>query len=304
VSSLQLAFARIGLDWNDAVFTSAHNRSLSEVVGWAKRMPKVGILTDQKNTPSVIAKTLLDCGIADCRAVVAENLGMENEEIIDTHLEQLPLVDSGPLNVLMLLRDNDWRPWPAFSPRSIDSYVHLRGLITKRDVRTLVLARLALRETDIVWDIGAGSGAVSIEMAELAWRGRVYAIEKERENVECMEKNVAKFGTLNVSIIHGTAPDALTKLERPSAVFIGGTGGAVVSILQYIDNSTAPSCKLVACLSTLENLVKFMNILKELGWIVDVTQTGISHSRQIAGMTRFSPLNPVFILSAQKQGNV
>jgi precorrin-6Y C5,15-methyltransferase (decarboxylating) len=299
VSSLQLAFARIGVDWNEAVLTSAHSRPLAEVVGWARRTHKLGILTDREHTPPAIARTLLDAGVGDCRAVVAENLGLPDERITDTRLEQLTDAESGPLNVLLLIRDADWQPQPAFAPRPEGAYAHRRGLITKREVRAISLARLALRETDTVWDIGAGSGAVSVEMAQLAWRGQVFAVERDAENVACIRQNVARFGALNVSVIEGSAPAALAGLPRPSAVFVGGTGGAMEPILRHIDGAAQSSCRVVANLATLENLVGMLQATRALGWRTEVMQASIAHGSDIAGLTRLAPLNPVFILSGQ-----
>ena len=89
-SSLQWAFARAAIPWSDAVFTSAHARPLSEVIGWAKRVPKLGILTDPKQTPALIAQALLDAQVEDCRAIVAENLGLPGERVTDTRLSALP----------------------------------------------------------------------------------------------------------------------------------------------------------------------------------------------------------------------
>lgn len=299
VTSLQMAFARIGVDWNRSVLTSAHSRPLSEVAGWARRTRKLGLLTDGQDAPSTIARTLLDAGIADCRAVVAENLSLPEERIIDTRLARLPGAKFDPLNVLLLIQDEDWRPRPAFAPRPEKAYAHRRGLITKRDVRALSLARLALRENDVVWDVGAGSGAVSVETAELAWRGQVYAVERDAENVACIRQNVARFGALNVSVIEGTAPLALAGLPQPTAVFIGGTGGDMQSILRHIDGVAQSGCRVVANLATLENLVETLQVSRELGWRTEVAQASIAHGTEIAGLTRLAPLNPVFILSGQ-----
>ena len=134
----------------------------------------------------------------------------------------------------MLIRDAGWQPRPAFAPRPDEAYAHRAGLITKADVRALSLARLALRETDCVWDIGAGSGALSVEMAELAWRGRVFAVESDPENLGFIEENIRRFGALNVTVVAGRAPGALTDLPEPSAVFIGGTGGEMEGILAHV----------------------------------------------------------------------
>ena len=296
VSSLQLAFARAGVTWSDAIFTSAHARPLAEVVGWARRAPKLGILTDEEQTPAMIARTLLAAGIADCRAIVAENLGLPDESLTDTRLSALPGLEFAPLNVLLLIRDPDWRPQPAFAPRPDKAYAHRRGLITKADVRALSLARLALSETDTAWDIGAGSGAVSIEMAELAWRGQVFAVEHDEENLGYIRENVARFGALNVVVVEGRAPAALEGLPQPAAVFIGGTGGELKAILRHIASVAPPGCRVVLNLATLENLHDALAVMRALDCSPQVAQVSVARGKVIAGRTRLAPLNPVFIL--------
>jgi precorrin-6Y C5,15-methyltransferase (decarboxylating) len=170
-------------------------------------------------------------------------------------------------------------------------------LITKADVRALSLARLALRETDIAWDIGAGSGAVSIEMAELAWRGRVYAIERDSENLGFLQSNVAHYGALNVEVISGAAPEVLAGLSAPNAVFIGGTGGALPKIISHVACAALPGCRVVTNLATLEHLYETLIMMRELGMHPDLTQVNLVHAEPIAQLTRLAPLNPVFIVS-------
>lgn len=297
VSSLQLAFARCGLVWQDAVLTSVHGRSPAELLGWAKRFPKIGVLTDHKNTPSVIAEKLLAAELSDCRTIVVENVGLPEERIVETRLVALPGQTFAPLNVLLLVQDAAWRPAPLFWPRPEAAYRHRRGLITKQDVRALSLARLALRETDVVWDVGAGSGAVSVEIAELAWRGQVFAVEHDEENLEFIRQNVTRFGALNVEVVAGRAPTVLHNLPAPDAVFIGGTGGAMREILTLIDGVKRPFCRVVINVATLENLSLAVETMRELGWQVAVTQAALSQSRPIGKMTRLEPLNPVFIMT-------
>jgi precorrin-6Y C5,15-methyltransferase (decarboxylating) len=298
ISSLQVAFARAGVTWSDAVLTSAHARPLAELVGWAKRARKLGILTDQHNAPGLIAQTLLDAGLPDCRAIVAENLGMPDERLTDTRLNALVEMTFGPLNVLLLLQDEGWRPAAALAPRPDDAYVHRRGLITKRDVRALILARLALRETDVVWDIGAGSGAVSVEVAELAWRGQIFAVERDTENLGYIRQNAARYGALNVAVVAGHAPDRLKDLPAPDAVFVGGTGGALEAIFRHVAGAARQGCRVAASFATLENLNRALVCTRELGWETAISQVNIANGTDIAGQTRLSPLNPVFIVSA------
>lgn len=296
VNSLQTAFARIGVPWNDAVLVSVHAHPLDQIVGWTRRVPKLGMLTDQRNTPAVIASTLLRAGLADCRVVVAENLGTSGECITDTKLSALPDMVFAPLNVLLILQGKGWRPEAVWRTREDEAYHHRRGLITKRELRTLSIARMNIRPTDVVWDIGAGSGAVSIEAAELAWQGKVYAIEKNAENLGYIEANRQKFGAINLEIIPGEAPDALYGLPAPQAVFIGGSGGKLDEILQCIDAEAPVGCRIVCNFVTLENLIAGLNLMKALHWQPGFRQINISYSKTIASLTRLEPLNPVFIL--------
>jgi len=299
-TSLQWAFARAAIPWSDAVFTSAHARPLAEAVGWAKRAPKLGILTDPKQTPAAIARVLLDAGIEDCRAIVAENLGRADERLVETRLADLPQMEFAPLNVLLLLREAEWRPRPVFAPQPDEVYAHRRGLLTKADVRALSLARLALRETDVVWDIGAGSGAMSVEMAELAWRGQVFAVEYDAENIGYIRENSRRFGALNIEVVEGRAPTALIGLPPPDAVFIGGTGGEMRAVLEHLREAAPPACRMVVNLATLENLHEALAVMRSFGWGPQVAQVNLAYGSDIGGLTRLAPLNPVFVVWCEK----
>lgn len=304
VSSVQLAFARIGLPWDDAAIVSAHGRSLAATIGWARRAAKIAILTDERNTPGAIAATLVARGIADCRAVVAERLEMPGERITDARLADLPGRTFTSPNILLLLREADWQPEPTGVPRPDADYLHRRGLITKRDVRALSLIRLALAPTDIVWDIGAGSGAMSIEMAEQAWRGRVYAVEHDLECLGFVRANCDRYGADNVTVIEGSAPAALAGLPAPNAVFIGGTGGMLLEILHHVAGRARPGCRVVLNLATLEHLVQAQTALRDLGWTPAIAQVNLAHAEPIASLTRLAPANPVFIVSATRPAAV
>ncbi|MCA2001690.1 MAG: precorrin-6y C5,15-methyltransferase (decarboxylating) subunit CbiE [Chloroflexi bacterium] len=295
VSVLQAAFARAKVAWRDAHFTSAHARPLAEVVGLAKRFPKLGVLTDPRNTPALIAEKLLAAGIPDCRAVVFENLGEADEAMSDSSLSALIGKSFADLNVLLLLQPDGWQPAP-FLIRPDSAYAHRNELITKADIRALCLSRLALRETDVIWDIGAGSGSVSVEMAEQAWRGRVFAVERDSENLAHIRENIARFGILNVEVVSGEAPAALAGLPAPNAVFIGGSGGQLEAILETV--SQFAGCRVVATFAVLENMLAAFQWMKNAGWTPSLTQAQLSSGSSIAEGTRLLPSNPVFILSA------
>ena len=227
---------------------------------------------------------------------MCENLGTSEERISESRLGDLPGRQFGALNVLLLIHDRGWKPKPAIPTRPDAAYAHMKGMITKADTRLMGIGRLELCETDVIWDIGAGSGAVSIEMAEIAWRGQVYAVEKDARNQECLRTNLDRYGVLNVEIVKGVAPEALVDLPAPDAVFIGGNGGRLEGILTEVEKSALPGCRVVAHFTLLENLVQASRWMNAHGWQPALTEVQFSHGKQIANGTHLEPENPVFIL--------
>jgi len=185
VSAMQLAFARIGESWDDATFVSVHARPIEDIIAKVWNGDKIGIFTDGEHTPAAIARVLLDSGINGYRAYVCENLGEKTERIIKTSLKGLCKREFSPLNTLILLRDKS-KPAGLISPRTLgipDKEFYKRrpkeGLITKQEIRAISLAKMQIAENNIVWDIGAGSGSVSIEADHLMPNGRVFAVERK-----------------------------------------------------------------------------------------------------------------------------
>jgi precorrin-6Y C5,15-methyltransferase (decarboxylating) len=181
-----------------------------------------------------------------------------------------------------------------------DGYAHERGQITKADVRVLSLVRLAPRPGDIVWDIGAGSGSVSIEAAGLcAPSGTVFAIERRAGQQACIRANIRRHGVPNVEMIAGEAPDALAGLPDPDAVFVGGSGGRLDSILETCLARLRPGGRLVLNMATLEGVNAASTFLNGHRQPFDLIQVSIARGTSIGDGTRLAPLNPVFIIWAR-----
>lgn len=176
-----------------------------------------------------------------------------------------------------------------------------RGLITKMEVRVVSLAKLALRPGDIVWDIGTGSGSVAIEAARLVGpEGRVYAIEKNAEDVGIARQNLERFGTRNVTLVHGRAPEGLSGWPDPDAVFLGGTAGAMADLVRMAVGRLRPGGRLVANTVTLENLHEAATALRECGWEPEMVLMQVSRAQPILHLTRFVALDPVYVVSSVK----
>jgi precorrin-6Y C5,15-methyltransferase (decarboxylating) len=307
VSAMQLAFARIRESWEDAVFVSVHSRPIEDIIETVRLNHKVGIFTDDEHTPAAIARVLLEHGVDGYRAYVCQNLGRKDEKVIETDLPGLCQTKSSSLNTLILLRVHPDKPATALCPwlGIPDEEFHQRkpkgGLITKQEVRAVSLAKMRLADESVLWDIGAGSGAVSIEASFLVRKGRIYAIEKNDTDVAIIKKNLQKFQAPNIEVVHTFAPDNLGKLPDPTTVFIGGSGGRMEEILDFVSHRLKPGGRIVINVVALENLSAAVDALKARGFVPDVTLVNIARSTSVIELTRFEALNPVFVVMASKK---
>ena len=176
----------------------------------------------------------------------------------------------------------------------------LRGQITKREVRAVSLYLLGIKRDSIVWDIGAGTGSVSIEASLIAHNGAVYAVERDPESIELLCRNTDALGGPNLYVVHDEAPSALKELPAPDSVFVGGSGGSLAGILDASADRLRPGGKIVANLATLERTNDTYRQLREKGLIVELTAVSASRGREMPdGAIRLEALNPVFVVSAQ-----
>lgn len=304
-SSMQLGFARAGLEWREARFISVHGRPLVGVVARLRAASRALIFTDQENNPARVARHLLEYGQREWQAWVCENLGGADERVRQLSLEALAeLTDIRPLNLLILARNEGTFRAPSVVPflheDAFAKRVPKKGLITKLEVRLLSLAKLGLTAESVVWDIGAGSGSVAIEAGLLAPEGRVYAIEVDPEGVSICEENVRAHGADNVTVIAGRAPEALAELPTPDAVFVGGSKGSLVPIIDAALERLAPGGRLVINAVTLENAAEAYQALRGRGLVPDVTLLQVSRAEPLAHYLRYEALNPIQIFAVQK----
>lgn len=299
-SSIQLAFSKMQESWQDAYIVSLHGRSIK---GFAQKIDgrkKIAVLTDETNSPQAIAAYLKQFNMTEYDAFVAENLEGENERCRFLSLDEMEQTSFSSLNVVILKQRSAVEraslgiPDDAFLQRKPD-----KGLITKREIRTLCLQELKLKENSIVWDIGTCTGSVAIEAAKIAREGAVYAIEKNEGDLENCLENQLKHRTDFFAVL-GKAPDRLEEFPDPHAIFIGGNGGNMERLLQTCISRLQPNGRLVMNIATIENLAEAMSHLKTLGCEVSILQAQLSKSKPILHLTRFEPLNPIYIVTAQK----
>ncbi len=304
-SSMQWAFARAGLKWDDAAFISLHGRSREGFLTRIRTCGKVGVLTDPENSPARLAALMLERGESGWQAWVCENLAGPDERVRMFSVEELSsCTNIGPLNVLILARtDRSWKAPPAIPFLHEDEFAKRmpkKGLITKREVRLLSLAAMRIRPDSVVWDIGAGSGSISIEAAMLAPLGRVYAVEVDPEGVEICHENLRAHAIDNVRVIAGRAPEALSDLETPDVVFVGGSKGSMDDIVDVALERLRPGGRLVVNAITLENSGEVYSALRKHEIVPEVTLLQISRAVPLARYLRFEALSPIQIFTAEK----
>jgi precorrin-6Y C5,15-methyltransferase (decarboxylating) len=310
VSTMQLAFARVKESWEDAFLTNLAGRPLEAVIDRIRTAEKVGLFSSDEHPPGKVARALLDRGIDYFRGYVCENLGSPDERVTQGSLDELAALEFDPLNVLILVREPN-RPDRArgggryrLFGNPDDAFAQSlpkRGLITQAEVRSIALAQLDVRPTSVVWDIGAGSGSVAIEAAQLAHQGVVYAIEPEPGDLALIAANAETFAVPNVRPVPGRAPEALAGLPEPDAIFVGGTGRQVAPVLSAAFARLAPGGRIAVNVATVDGLADAFQTLKGLAGEVQLWNVSISRGIEQLDRVRFQAVNPTFLLAATKR---
>ena len=306
VSSIQLAFNRLSIPWQSATIISVHGRQPDQLEQALKQgKSPLAILTDFVHTPQEIARLVRDLRPpVQYRMTVCSQLGAAQEKIQSVSIAEA--IDSSFLspNVVVLEAEplSLEQPQPIFGIADGDfhTFPDQPGLITKQEVRALSISLLRLRSHITVWDVGAGTGSMSIEIARLVPDARIYAVEKTAAGLTLIDKNCRRFGTTQVSPVRGVAPAALGSLPDPDRIVIGGGGKAMAEILEVCCDRIRPDGVIVANFATLETCMLAKQQLQNQGWIVQLLQVNIARSATLATATRFVPLNPVILLQASR----
>lgn len=322
VSTVQWACARLGLAWQDAKICSVHSRDAGEwsigatpehglyaLMQSAHRYELMVVFTGPDNTPARIARALTVEGLGDTfqMSVASRIFQKENDELAEEIIGPLPVAQCVALlcadpNIVILQRCIPRKDEvlfgledAAFLQRKPD-----KGLITKREVRAVSLARMQLHNTSIVWDIGAGSGAVGLEAARLCRGGHVYAIEKNIDDAAIASRNRQRMDVANYTLINDKAPAGMDNWPDPDAIFIGGSGGELDELIKIGLQRLKPDGWLIMNFVTFENLNVALSVLVDMDAAWDVTQLQASRSQPILHMHRLQAENPVWIVSAQR----
>ncbi len=292
VSSMQLAFARVKESWEDATLINLAGRPIEAVIDRIRTAEKIGLFSSDECPPPKLARELLDRGIDYFRAYVCENLGSPDERV--TQAELAGPHGDGIQSAQRLDLDSQAEPAGPREPagrrrlfgnpdEAFAQTLPKRGLITHAEVRAIALAQLDIRATSVVWDIGAGSGSVAIEAAQLAHQGMVYAVEPEPADIALIQANAEEFGVPNVKAVLGRAPEILESLPDPDAIFVGGTGRQLDLVLGAAYSRLCQGGSMAINVATIEGLSAAYHKLKSLGGEVRVWNVTIA-----AGSSRWT----------------
>jgi precorrin-6Y C5,15-methyltransferase (decarboxylating) len=302
VSSVQYAFAKIREPWDDAIFVSALGRGMKGTVDQIVAHDKIAILTDAVHTPRAIASELIDRGRDGYTAYLCENLGTADEAITHTDLKGLLTLPSADLNVLILIKEYEAGGEGIGPCLGIpdEEFTTVKKLMTREEVRVVSLAKLRLRQDMTLWDIGAGSGSISIEADHLMPNGRVFAVERNPQYIKHLKDNMRKFNSRNITLVEEFAPAGLDDLPDPDRVFIGGSGGHLWQILEASDARLPTGGRVVLNAVSLDTLTAATEFFENAGYELEVTTVNISRTRPLTDYKMFEAFNPVFVLAAIK----
>lgn len=295
VSSVAYLSARVGIPWEDASIVSLHGREENYIQTIA-RSARTFLLLGGKETGAGMLARLREYGMDEVTVYFGSRLSYPDEKICSGSPFQLDSPDGEGLCVALVVNPHPENRADVHLPDA--AFIRGKVPMTKEEVRAVSLARLGLTKDAVVYDIGAGTGSVSVEAARCGDRIRVYAIEKNPLALELLRQNRRKFRTDGIRIQEGEAPEALRDLEVPTHVFIGGSGGKLKAILQAVKEKN-PLARIVINAVSVETVKEIMDARQEeLLPHMEITQLSAARSRKMAGYHMMTGMNPVYIVSA------
>ncbi len=303
ISSVVYFMSRIGLSWDDAKIVSAHGRACN-LVSLIRTNQKVFAILGTSDGAANLARKLTDYGMGEVQLYIGENLSYESEKIFVKQAKDLTDYEGDALSVVCA-----WNPDAKAAPVTHglpdDAFIRGKAPMTKTEVRTVSLAKLCLNEDSICYDIGAGTGSVSVEMALRASQGKVYSIEKKEDVLALLEENKKKFALNHMTIVQGTAPEAMEELPAPTHAFIGGSSGNMKEIMELLLKKN-PQVRMVINCITLETVGETLSCIKEMqtthaewNWESEAVQLSVARSKEIGRYHMMMGENPIYIITIQ-----
>jgi precorrin-6B C5,15-methyltransferase / cobalt-precorrin-6B C5,C15-methyltransferase len=305
ISSLQYLCCKIKLSRDDMKITSVHGRKQEDLISIIKNNNKVAVFTGGEYSPDKICRELFEKGITNVRITVGENLSYQAEKVISGTPEEIGRIDFDKLTLMITERisnSQDLMKLWDYSTHGVPDELFIRGEVpmTKEEVRALSLSKLRLKTDSIVYDIGAGTGSVSIECGLKCPEGKIYSIEKNIEALGLIGENIDRFGLVNIDIVKGEAPVDIKGLPKPDRVFIGGSGGNMDAILKWIDEN-CDKVRVVINTITIESAYEAIKGLEKIGFEnIEITNISVSRSKKAGDKHLMQAINPVYVICGEK----
>lgn len=300
ISSLVYFAAKLQLSWDDAKIVSMHGRKQNLVAAVAENK-KVFSLTGGEHTPQMLCAQLCEHGLSDVQVYVGENLSYPEEKITVGTAAEISKQNFPSLSVMMVINEQAAKYQPVVHGLADELFTRSKVPMTKQEVRSVSMSKLMPKATDKIYDIGAGTGSCSVELALLANKGQVWAFERNPEAVALIHKNKDLFGIENLEVIAGEALENIKNMPAPDCVFVGGSGGDLCEMLDiiYAKNSV---CRVVINAITIETLAEVADYYKKhQDYSLEIVNVCVARSRKLGSYNLMMAQNPVYVMTALKK---
>lgn len=300
ISSLVYFAAKLQLSWDDAKIVSMHGRKQNLVAAVAENK-KVFSLTGGEHTPQMLCAQLCEHGLSDVQVYVGENLSYPKEKITVGTAAEISKQNFPSLSVMMVINEQAAKYQPVVHGLADELFTRSKVPMTKQEVRSVSMSKLMPKATDKIYDIGAGTGSCSVELALLANKGQVWAFERNPEAVALIHKNKDLFGIENLEVIAGEALENIKNMPAPDCVFVGGSGGDLCEMLDiiYAKNS---DCRVVINAITIETLAEVADYYKKhQDYSLEIVNVCVARSRKLGSYNLMMAQNPVYVMTALKK---
>ncbi len=295
ISSFQYLTSKLLLPYEKIKLVSLHGKN-TNIIAHVCYNEYVFCLTDSKNSPANIINSLYKSGLCDVKITVGENLSYDNEKIRTDKISDLLDENFGGLSTLLIHNENFTYPHKLLYD---EDFIRAKIPMTKQIIRDSAVSLLDVSPTDTIYDVGAGTGSVSIAMAKKAFEGTVYAIEKNENAVELIAQNITKLRAFNTQIIADTAPNGIENLPPADKVFIGGSTGNLKEIVNLVLEKNNHATIMVTAV-TLQTLTQTLSLFEEMSLSAEIFNVTVAKSQRLGRYDLMMGENPVYIIKGQK----
>lgn len=300
ISSLVYFASKLNMSWDDAKIVSMHGRR-QNLVSAVAQSKKVFSLTGGEHSPQMLCAKLCEHGLGSVKVYVGENLSYPEEKITEGTAEEISKLEFPSLSVMMIINENASGFEPVVHGLADELFMRSKVPMTKQEVRSVSMSKLMPKATDLIYDIGAGTGSCSIELALLARQGKVWAFERNPVAVELLGKNKELFGVENLEVIAGEALENIKDMPAPDCVFVGGSGGDLCQMLDIIYTKNS-SCRVVINAITIETLAEVAEYYKQhQDYTLDIVNVFVARSKHLGSYNLMMAQNPVYVMTALKK---